>query len=135
MLDWVSEAFQGAVSFIGESLVKILDWLLSGIVSVLTKAIDAADGVFDVLNSLWNFFVSIKDLLLNLFSEIFFTETDIFIKPSARRVTIFTFLTVSALVGLFPLLLSMLILRVFQPRSFPGAVLTVVRLISVYGRV
>ena len=79
MLDWVSEAFQGAVSFIGESLVKILDWLLSGIVSVLTKAIDAADGVFDVLNSLWNFFVSIKDLLLNLFSVLFpFVPPEVF---------------------------------------------------------
>lgn len=71
MLDWVGEALQGAVSWLGESLVKILDWLLSGTVSVLTKAIDAADGIFDVLNSLWNFFVSIKDLLLNLFALLF----------------------------------------------------------------
>lgn len=66
MLNWLGDALQGAVSFLGEGVVSILSWLLSGVISVIAKVLRAAGGIFDVLDALWGFFVSIKDSILGL---------------------------------------------------------------------
>ena len=71
MLDWLGSALQGAVSFLGEGIVSILSWLLSGMISVLTRVLNAASGIFDLLDALWGFFVSIKDALLGLIPAFF----------------------------------------------------------------
>lgn len=71
MFEWMGNALKGAASLLGDGLVEILDWLLSGLITVLTKVIDAASGIFDVLDAVVNFFLSIKDLLLGLFPALF----------------------------------------------------------------
>ena len=67
MLDWLGSALQG----LGEGVVSILSWLFSGVISVITKCLDAAGGIFDLLDALWGFFVSIKDALLGLLPAFF----------------------------------------------------------------
>lgn len=71
MLDWLGSALGNAASALGEGVVSILSWLLSGLISVVTKILDAAGGIFDLLDALWGFFVSIKDSLLGLLPAFF----------------------------------------------------------------
>lgn len=66
-MDWLGSALSG----LGEGLVSILSWLFSGVLSVLAKILRAAGGIFDLLDSLWGFFVSIKDALLGLLTVFF----------------------------------------------------------------
>ena len=66
MLNWLGDALKGAVSFLGEGVVSILSWLLSGVISVISKILEAGGGIFDVLDALFGFFVSIKDSVLGL---------------------------------------------------------------------
>ena len=67
MLDWLGSALQG----LGEGVVSILSWLFSGVISVITKMLNAAGGIFDLLDALGGFFVSIKDALLGLLPAFF----------------------------------------------------------------
>lgn len=67
MLNWLGDALMG----LGEGLASLLSWLFSGLISVVTKALSAAGGVFDLLDALWGFFVGIKDSLLGLVSVFF----------------------------------------------------------------
>ena len=62
MLNWLGDALMG----LGEGLASLLSWLFSGLISVVTKALSAAGGVFDLLDALLGFFVGIKDSLLGL---------------------------------------------------------------------
>lgn len=71
MLSWIGNALKGAVSWFGEGFVSILSWLLSGVLSVLSRVLRAFMGIFDLLDAIWNFFVSIKDALLNMVSIFF----------------------------------------------------------------
>lgn len=71
MLGWLGSALGSAVSALGEGVVSILSWLLSGLISVVTKILGAAGGIFDLLDALWGFFVSIKDSLLGLLPAFF----------------------------------------------------------------
>lgn len=67
MLDWLGSALQG----LGEGVTSILSWLFSGVISVITKMLNAAGGIFDLLDALWGFFISIKDALLGLLPAFF----------------------------------------------------------------
>lgn len=71
MLNWIGNALKGAVSWLGEGIVSILSWLLSGVLSVLSRVLQAAGGIFDLLDAIWNFFVSIKDSIVNMVSVFF----------------------------------------------------------------
>ena len=71
MLDWLGDAITGVASFLGEGVASLLSWLLSGIISVITKILSAADGIFDLLDALFGFFVSIKDATLGLIAVFF----------------------------------------------------------------
>lgn len=71
MLSWIGGALKNAVSWLGEGIVSILSWLLSGVLSVLSRVLRAAGGIFDLLDAIWNFFVSIKDSIVNMVSVFF----------------------------------------------------------------
>lgn len=71
MLSWIGNALKGAVSWLGEGIVSILSWLLSGVLSVLSRFLRAAGGIFDLLDAIWNFFVGIKDSIVNMVSVFF----------------------------------------------------------------
>lgn len=67
MLNWLGDALMG----LGEGLASLLSWVFSGLLSVVTKVLSAAGGVFDLLDALWGFFVGIKDSLLGLVAVFF----------------------------------------------------------------
>lgn len=67
MLDWLGDAVNGLAS----GMKSLLSWLFSGLLSILSKAISALGGIFDVLDSLWDFFVGVKDALVDLMVAFF----------------------------------------------------------------
>lgn len=71
MLNWLSESLQSVGSWLGEGVASILSWILSGLISVVAKILSAAGGIFDLLNAIWDFFVSIKDATLGLLPTFF----------------------------------------------------------------
>lgn len=71
MLDWLGTAIQDVGSWLGSGVMSILSWLLSGVISVVSKILGAFGGVFELLDSIWNFFVSIKDATLGLLPALF----------------------------------------------------------------
>lgn len=71
MLSWIGDALKSAASWLGQGLSSILSWLLSGVISVLSKVLAASDGIFDLLDSLFGFFISIKDAIVSLLLVVF----------------------------------------------------------------
>lgn len=71
MFNWIGDALKSAASWLGEGVSSILSWLLSGVISVLSKVIDAASGIFDLLDAIWGFVLTIKDLLFGLLPALF----------------------------------------------------------------
>ena len=71
MFSWISNAVGKVASWLGDGVASFFDWLFNGIGQVLTKLIDAADGFWRVLTSLWNFAVSLKDTVSTLLSTYF----------------------------------------------------------------
>lgn len=71
MLTWISSAVGSIGSWLGSGIASLFDWLLGGLVTVFTKIVDAANGFWDVLDSLWNFAVGFKDSIFGLFSVFF----------------------------------------------------------------
>lgn len=71
MLSWLGDALQSVASWLGQGVASILSWLFSGLLSVLTKVLQAARGIFDLLDALFGFFVSIKDAVLGLLQAVF----------------------------------------------------------------
>lgn len=71
MADWISGTVGNIGSWLGSGFASLFDWLLGGIALILTKIIDAANGFWDVLESLWNFAVGFKDSIFGLFSAFF----------------------------------------------------------------
>ena len=71
MLAWLGNALQDIGSALGEGIMSLLSWLLSGLLSILSKILSAAGGIFDLLDALWGFFVSIKDATLGLLPAMF----------------------------------------------------------------
>ena len=98
MLTWLGDALRGVTAAFGEGIGSLLSWLLSGLISVITRVINAAGGIFDLLDALFGFFVSIKDTLLGLLS-VFFP----FIPPEVVSVIGF---------GLFAVLLAGIVKKV-----------------------
>ena len=64
-------ALQDIGTWLGTGVMSLLSWLLSGVLSILSKVISAASGIFDLLDAIWNFFVSIKDAVLGLLPSLF----------------------------------------------------------------
>lgn len=71
MFAWIGSAIKGVASALGDGIASILSWLLSGVLSVLSKIIRAFGGVFGLLDAIWNFFVGIKDVFLELLGAFF----------------------------------------------------------------
>lgn len=71
MLDWIGGAVSDIAGWLGDGIGSFFDWLLGGIVTIFTKIVDAFNGFWDVLDSLWNFAVGFKDSLFGLLSAFF----------------------------------------------------------------
>lgn len=71
MFKWIGNAVGNIASWLGDGIGSLFNWLFGGIGIVLTKLIDAANGFWDVLDSLWNFAVGFKDSLFGMFTVFF----------------------------------------------------------------
>lgn len=71
MSGWLSNTIKSVGSWMGSGVASLFKWLLGGLISVVTKIIDAANGFWDVLESLWNFAVGFKDSVFGLFTSFF----------------------------------------------------------------
>ena len=71
MLSWIKSAVGSIAGWLGDGIGSLFDWLLGGVATVFTKIVDAANGFWDVLDSLWCFAVGFKDSLFGLFSAFY----------------------------------------------------------------
>lgn len=71
MLSWISNAVSSIGSWLGSGIASLFDWLLGGIAAIFTRIVEAANGFWDVLESLWDFAVGFKDSIFGLFSAYF----------------------------------------------------------------
>lgn len=55
----------------GEGVMSLLSWLISGLMSIFSEIRSVAVGIFDLLDALLCFFVSVKDATLGLLPSLF----------------------------------------------------------------
>lgn len=66
-MEWLGNA----LSVIGSGIGSLLSWLFSGVISVVSRIIRAVGGIFDLLDSVFNFFFGLKNTALNLLDTLF----------------------------------------------------------------
>lgn len=71
MFSWIKSAVGSIAGWLGDGIGSLFDWLLGGAATIFIKIVDAANGFWDVLDSLWNFAVGFKDSLFGLLSAFF----------------------------------------------------------------
>lgn len=71
MLDWIKNSVGNITGWMGEGIGKLFGWLFDGLGVIVTKAVDAAGGFFDVLDAIWDFAVGFKDSVFSLFTTLF----------------------------------------------------------------
>lgn len=71
MLSWITGAVGQVAGWLGSGIASFFNWLLGGLNIVLTKVIEAADGFWNVLTSLWNVALTLKDSISTLLTTYF----------------------------------------------------------------
>lgn len=71
MLNWISNAAADIAGWVGSGIASVIEWLLGGIADLFTLIFDAANGLWDVLESIWNLSVGLVDALLKAFYLVF----------------------------------------------------------------
>lgn len=71
MFGWIQDTVSSIAGWLGDGVASFFDWLLGGILTLVTKVVDALNSVFDVLDSLWNFAIGLKDNLFGLIAAFF----------------------------------------------------------------
>ncbi len=71
MLSWITNTIGNISSWLGDGVASLFNWLLSGLGTLLTKIINAFTGIWDVLDSIWDFAVSLVTNLMTMFGSFF----------------------------------------------------------------
>ena len=66
-MEWLGDV----LNVIGSGIGSLLSWLFSGLISVVSRVIRAVGGIFDLLDSLFNFFFGLMNTALNLLDTLF----------------------------------------------------------------
>ena len=66
MFSWVENVGQQFAGWLGSGLGSFFQWIFNGVAEILTKLIDAADGIWGLFDAVWDLFVGFKDLILEL---------------------------------------------------------------------
>ena len=78
MLNWIGKAVGIITSWVGSGIGNLFKWLFSGIQTIVIKLLDASDGLFHVLDSIWDFAVGFVNSILRLFQSFFpFVPADV----------------------------------------------------------
>lgn len=70
MWNWITGVVDDVSSWLGSGIASLVEWLLGGIETVVAKVVNAADGFFNVLDSIWNFAVGFMESVLTLLSTL-----------------------------------------------------------------
>ena len=70
-MSWLGNALQDIGGTLGSGVMSLLSWLFSGLLSVATKILVALRGVYDLLDAIIDFFISVKDSILGLLPVLF----------------------------------------------------------------
>lgn len=70
-MGWIANQISNIASWVGSGVASLIEWLLGGLDTLLSKVIDAANGLWDVFDSLFNFAVGFKDSLIRLVAMAF----------------------------------------------------------------
>ena len=68
MFGWLQDAVSSIAGWLGEGVASFFEWLFGGIITIVTKVVEAFNSVFDVLDGLWSFAIGLKDNLFGLVS-------------------------------------------------------------------
>ena len=71
MLNWIKDSVGNIAGWMGNGVASLFDWLLGGLATVVTKAVDALGGFWDVLDAIWDFAVGFIGVIINLFGAFF----------------------------------------------------------------
>ena len=71
MFKWLGDAISSVGSFLGDGAASLLSWLFSGLISVLTKVVRAGEGLWDVVEAIFGFFLSVIDAITGLIPAVF----------------------------------------------------------------
>ena len=66
MFAWLKNVGHHFTDWLGDGLGSFFNWIFGGIAEVLTKVIDAAGGLWDLLDAICGIFIGFKDLILEL---------------------------------------------------------------------
>ena len=66
MFAWLKNVGHHFTDWLGDGLGSFFNWIFGGITEVLTRILDAAGGLWDLLDAIWGLFVGFKDLILEL---------------------------------------------------------------------
>lgn len=54
MLNWIGDTAANVAEWVGSGVASLVEWLLGGLVDMFTIIIDAANGIWNVFESLWS---------------------------------------------------------------------------------
>ncbi|MBQ7915969.1 MAG: hypothetical protein IJ315_04190 [Firmicutes bacterium] len=71
MGNWILNTVNDVADWLGSGIASLIEWLLGGLVDMFTLIIDAANGIWLVLESLWNLGTGFLNSVLNALSVFF----------------------------------------------------------------
>lgn len=71
MLNWIANTASDIAGWLGEGIASLIKWLLGGLVDMFTLIVDAVDGIWAVLESIWNLATGVVDSVLSAFRVLY----------------------------------------------------------------
>lgn len=71
MLNWIANTASDIAGWVGEGFASLIKWLLGGLVDMFTLIVDAVDGIWAVLESIWNLATGVVDSVLSAFRVLY----------------------------------------------------------------
>ena len=71
MLNWIANSASDIAGWVGEGFAALIKWLLGGLVDMFTLIVDAVDGIWAVLESIWNLATGVVDSVLSAFRVLY----------------------------------------------------------------
>ena len=66
MFDWLEKIGVHFTNWLGSGFASFFKWLFGGLTEIVTKVIDAAGGIWDLLDSILGLLFGFKDLIYDL---------------------------------------------------------------------
>lgn len=70
MFNWIANAAGNVAEWLGEGVAALIEWLLSGLADMFSLIFDAADGIWNTFDSLWDLAAEFVDSLFSTVSTL-----------------------------------------------------------------